>query len=381
MLVAAEASGDALGAGLIDALKLRLGDQTRFVGVGGRQMQARGIVSPFDISPLSVLGVTDALRVYPLARRRALETARLACASRPRAVILIDSWGFTLRVARHIRRLVPNIPLIKYVGPQVWATRPGRARTLARAVDHLLTIHSFDGVYFTRQGLDVTFVGNPVLNRDFSGSDPERLRERLGILPGVPVLLLLPGSRSGEVDRLLDPYEQTLIRLMHKHPDLRVLIALADDVADRVRARVANWRSAVDILEGEASRLAAMRAATVALACSGTVTTELALAGCPMVVTYRMSPLTHQVARALIRTRYITLFNFAAQDFIAPERLQAECNPRVLAGDLDRLLCDADVRECQVQRQSVALEVMRGGITDASGAAADAVIRFLTTRS
>ena len=141
-------------------------------------MAAQGIVSPFSIHDLAVLGVSDALRAYPLVLRRAGETARLAAREQPDAVVLIDSWGFMLRVARRLRKLKTPPILIKYVAPQVWATRPGRARTLARTVDHLLTIHSFDAPAFTAEGLATTFVGNPVLNRDFSQADGARFRQQ-----------------------------------------------------------------------------------------------------------------------------------------------------------------------------------------------------------
>jgi lipid-A-disaccharide synthase len=169
-------------------------------------------------------------------------------------------------------------------------------------------------------------------------------------------------------------------RLTAERPDLRVALAVADGMAERVKARLAAWRDTPFLVQGEASRLSAMRAASVALACSGTVTTELALAGCPMVVAYRLGPLTHLVAKALIRTRYITLFNVAAQAFVAPERVQAACRGDVLAADLARLLDDAPAREAQVAAQTAALELMRAGIADPIAAAADAVTAVILNR-
>ena len=177
MLVAAEASGDALGAELARALKRRLGpDKVRFVGVGGERMAGEGVRSPFDIGELSILGLFEGLMAYPRVVARADETAALAAREKPDIAVLIDSWGFTLRVAKALRRIEPKLPLVKYVAPQVWASRPGRARTLAAVVDHLMTIHSFDAPYFEHAGLATTFVGNPSLARDWSGADPARLR-------------------------------------------------------------------------------------------------------------------------------------------------------------------------------------------------------------
>jgi lipid-A-disaccharide synthase len=380
MLVAVEPSGDVLGAALAAALRERLGPGLRLVGVGGPLMAAQGLASPFDPSMLAVVGVFNAVAAYPEVRRRARQAAALARIERPQAAVLIDAWGFNLRVARRLRRLDSHLPVIKYVAPQVWATRPGRARTLAGAVDHLLTIHSFDAGYFTAQGLPTTFVGNPALNRDFSTADPTAFRAAMAAGPDDRILLLLPGSRAGEVDRLMPVFGDAVSRLTAERPDLRVALAVADGVAERVKARLAAWRDRPFLVEGEAFRLSAMRAATVALACSGTVTTELALAGCPMVVAYRLGPLTHLVAKALIRTRYITLFNVAAGAFVAPERVQEACRGDILAADLARLLDNAAVREAQVAAQTAALELMRGGIADPIAAAADAVTDVILSR-
>ncbi|MDB5483374.1 MAG: lpxB [Caulobacteraceae bacterium] len=378
MLVAVEPSGDSLGAALAAALRRRLGRGLRLVGVGGPLMAAQGLASPFDPSALAVVGVFNALAAYPEVLRRARETAAIAGAQQPDAAVLIDAWGFNLRVAHRLRGVVPSLPLIKYVAPQVWATRPGRARTLARTVDCLLTIHSFDAPWFEAEGLPTTFVGNPALNRDFSTADPEGFRAAIGAGPADRILLVLPGSRAGEVDRLTPVFGEAVRRLTAERPDLRVALGVADGMADRVKARLASWPRRPHLVEGEAARVSAMRAATVALACSGTVTTELALAGCPMVVGYKLGPLTHPVAKVLIRTRYITLFNVAAQAFVAPERVQGACRGDVLAADLARLLDDAPAREAQVAAQTAALEIMRGGVVDPIGAAADAVVSILS---
>jgi len=380
MVVATEASGDVLGAGLIQALRQRLGEGARFVGVGGARMAAEGVASPFDIGALSILGVFEGLRAYPLVLRRVGEAAALAAREKPDAAVLIDAWGFNLRLAHRLRRTDPGLPLIKYVAPQVWATRPGRARTLARAVDRLLTIHAFDAPYFEREGLLTTFVGNPALTRDFSRADPAAFRASLGVDAGAPILLVLPGSRQSEIDRLLPSFEDAVNRLKIERPDLTVVVAAAETVAEAVGTRVAGWTHRTHVVEGEAARLAAMRAATVALACSGTVTTELALAGCPMVVAYRLGALTAPIARLLIRTPYITLFNVAAQAFVAPELVQEKCTGEALAREIAARLDDAGLRARQIAAQHAALDIMRGGIADPVGAAADAVADVLRLR-
>lgn len=380
MLVAAEASGDDRGAGLARALKRRLGEGVRFVGVGGTRMAAEGVQSPFDISQLSILGLLEGLLAYPRVVRLADETAALAAREKPDIAVLIDSWGFTLRVAQRLRKRDPRLPLIKYVGPQVWATRPGRAKVLAGAVDHLLSIHAFDAPWFEAVGLPVTFVGNAALNVDFSQADPERLRRAIGAAPEDPILLVLPGSRPSEIQRVLPAFEDAVTLLKAHRPNLQVVVPAAPTVAEMVRAQVAGWPHRAHVIEGDEAKRDAMKAATVALACSGTVTTELALAGAPMVVAYRLGPVTYALLKGLIRTKYITLFNIAAQAFVAPELVQGRCNGPELAREVAKRLDDPQMRRAQVEAQYAALDRMGRGGPDPSEAAADAVLKLAASR-
>lgn len=374
MLVAAEASGDDRGGSLARALKAKLGDGVRLVGVGGARMAAEGIESPFDIAELSIFGLTEGLLAYRKVVRLADQTAALAARERPDVAVLIDSWGFTLRVAQRLRRLDPKLPLVKYVAPQVWASRPGRAKTAAEAFDLLLTIHAFDAPAFEREGLKTVFVGDSTLAIDFSRADPARLRSAIGAGPDDPLLLVLPGSRPSEIERVLPPFEDAVNRLKAERPDLHVVVPAAPTVAELVKARVAGWPHRAHVVEGEGLKRDAMKAATVALACSGTVTTELALAGVPMVVAYRLAPITYAILKRLIRTQYVTLFNIAAQDFVAPEMIQADCNGPALAREVAVRLDDPGLRAGQVARQSAALLKMGRGGPDPSEAAAAAVI-------
>ena len=379
MLVAGEASGDALGAGLAKALRQRLDEGVRFVGVGGARMAEQGIESLFDIAELSILGLWEGVKAYPRVVRLADATAALARRERPDVAVLIDQWGFTLRVAQRLRRQLPGTLLVKYVGPQVWASRPGRARTLAQAVDHLLAIHAFDAPHFEREGLATTFVGNPALARDFSQADPARLRAHIGAGEGDPILLVLPGSRPSEMKNVLPPFADAARRLLAERPDLRVVVPVAETVAASVRAEVAGWGERAFVVDG-ALKDDAMLAGTAALACSGTVTTELALAGRPMVVGYRIGRLTYLALKALIRTRFITLFNIAAQDFVAPEFIQDDCNGPALAKAVGALLDDPERRAAQAAAQDAALEKMGRGGPDPSELAADTILRLLAER-
>jgi len=380
MLVAGEASGDNLGAGLIRALRLSLGPRARFVGVGGAAMAREGVESPVDISELSILGLWEGLMAYARVVRCADRTALLALAQKPDVAILIDSWGFTLRVAQRLRRIDPALPLIKYVGPQVWASRPGRAKVLAKAVDELLSIHAFEAPFFEKAGLKTTFVGNSALALDLSRADPARLRVHIGASPDDPLLLILPGSRPAEIRRLMPIYQQVAARLAARRPDLRLVLPAAETVTDLIKTSIEGWSAPVHLLEGDTLKYDAMRAATVALACSGTVTTELALAGCPMVVTYKVGRLTHFILKRLVTTKYATLFNIAAGDAVAPELLQDACTPDALVLALEARLDDPDLRRHQATRQTAALSRMGLGGPHPAELAARAVIKSLSAR-
>jgi lipid-A-disaccharide synthase len=382
MLVAAEASGDALGAGLAKALKRRLGDGgVRFVGVGGVKMAAQGVESPFDIAQLSIIGIVESLKAYPRAMARLKDTLALAEREKPDVAVLIDSWGFNIRLAQALRRARPDLPLVKYVAPQVWAYRPGRARGLAKAVDFLLSIQPMDKPFFDQAGLESVFVGNSALAKDFSKADPARLRAAIGATPDEPILLVLPGSRPSEIERVMPAFEDAVRRLKAERPDLAVVVPAASTVVEAVKARVAGWPFRAHVIEDEALKDDAMVAGTVALACSGTVTTELALAGCPMVVGYRIGAITYGLLKLLFKPSWVTLLNIAADKAIAPEYLQKDLDGAALAKAVATRLDDPVLRAQQVVDQNAALERMGRGMPDPSEAAAEALLAFLDRRA
>lgn len=378
MLVAAEASGDLLGAGLMAQLKAQAPQvDWRFVGVGGARMAEHGVKSPFDIAELSILGLVEGLKAYGRVMRRVRDTAALAAAEKPDAVVLIDSWGFTLRVAHAIRKLMPGVPLIKYVGPQVWAMRPGRAKTLARSVDLLLALHPMDAPYFEREGLKTVVVGNPALNVDFSRSDPAAFRASLGLGADDPLLLVLPGSRPSEIRRLMPVFREVMLRLGRERPGLTMAIPVADTVRAAVEDATRDLPLRFTLIGNEADKYAAMRAADLALACSGTVSTELALAGCPMVIAYRMEPLTWWIVKHYSTLRHATLFSTVAGKRIAPEFIQDDCTADNLLAEVERLLDDPAARAAQTAEQYAALDLMGRGQKPPAEKAARAVLEFL----
>ncbi|MFT4091576.1 MAG: lipid-A-disaccharide synthase [Asticcacaulis sp.] len=377
MIIAAEASGDVLGAGLMRALTRQSSVPLVFCGVGGQQMRALGVESPFDIAQLSILGMSEGLKAYKRVKARVADTVALAVAEKPDAVVLIDSWGFTLRVAKGIREVMPEVPLIKYVGPQVWATRPGRAKTLAQSVDLLLALHQMDAPYFEAEGLETVVVGNPALNVDFSQADPAAFRQSHGLTPDTKLLLVLPGSRPAEIRRLMPVFTQTLQRLSGIYPDLRFAMPVADTVRDLVQSYLQDVKLPLIITETETEKLSAMQAADVALACSGTVSTELALAGCPMIIAYQVEWLTFFIFKHVSPLKYVTLFNILADKEVAPEFIQKDCSVENLVQALSARLNDKALRAHQTSEQFAALDLMGRGQEPPAELAAQAVIKHL----
>ena len=378
MLVAAEASGDMLGAGLITQLRAQAPHvEWTFVGVGGARMREAGVQSPFDISELSILGLLEGLKAYPRVMKRVRQTTNFALHENPDAVVLIDSWGFTLRVANAIRKIMPDVPLIKYVGPQVWAMRPGRAKTLARSVDLLLALHPMDAPYFEGEGLKTIVVGNPALNVDFTIADPAGFRAKIGVNSAERLLLVLPGSRPSEIRRLMPDFVTVIQRLSVEHSNLTTIIPVAETVRDLVRSSVQAISAKFVLIEDEADKLSAMKTADLALACSGTVSTELALAGCPMIIAYKAEPLTYWIFKTLATIKHVTLFNIAAEKRIAPEFIQDECTPDNLLKAIDERLSNKGMRDRQIADQYAALDLMGRGQRAPAEKAAEAVLAFL----
>ena len=378
-LVAAEDSGDAIGADVIDAM--RAADPgVRISGIGGERMRAKGAAADVDMSGLAVLGLIEGLKAYGRVKKAVEDTADAIAKADPDSVVLIDSWGFTIRVAKALREALPDTPLIKYVGPQVWASRPGRAKTLAASVDHLLALYAFDAPWFEREGLATTVVGSQALHVDMSGADPVAFRASRGIAAAAPLLVVLPGSRPSEIKLMTPVYEAAVARLKAAYPALEIAVVAAGTVAADVTGRVATWPFRAHVV-GEDQKYAAMRAATVALATSGTVSTELALAGTPVVVAYRFQPLSYAIMKPFFTGRYATLFNHAADEEIARELIQDDATPGKLAAEVGRLLDDPAARADQAARQTAALDRMGREGRDPSEIAADALLRVIQTKN
>lgn len=376
-IVAAEPSGDALAGDLIDALRA-LDPTVEIAGVGGVEMARRGAPSPFDISELSVFGVFDGLKIVKLVHQRAEDAAKAAKVFGADAVVLIDSWGFMLRAAWKLEAHLPEIPRIKYVAPQVFAARRGRAKVAAEHFTHLLAIHPFDAAYFEPHGLPVRFVGNPVLERDLAG-DGAGLRQKLGLAPDAPVLLVLFGSRKSELARLFAPFADAVRRLKAERPDLQIITALSPAVEAQARDLIGSEPAFADLhIVPADARADAFAAADLALACSGTVTVELAKAGVPTIAAYKLGWFAYLAARlVLMKAKYISLANIAADEELIPEFVQLQCNGRVLAQAAGSLLEDPERRAELSRRLQAVTAQMAGEAGSPSQAAAQAVLEIV----
>ncbi len=376
-LVAAERSGDDLGAGLIKELRNH-STSIQIEGIGGSAMRAQNVASDFDISPLSILGFTEAIKSYPVVIKKVREAVNLIMKSNPDAVILIDSWGFMLRVAWGLRKAGYKGQLIKYVAPQVWAMREGRAKVLANAVDHLLTIHSFDAPYFDKHGLPVHYVGNPVFDTDHMTGDKSNLYKLLKIQEPQRVVTLLFGSRPKEIDRLIEPISEAVSILKRAHPGLVFVSPVSSSVEGQLKQLALSYPSLSDVhFVEETHKLDCFAAANAAIACSGTVTTQLADAGVPTVVTYKLSATTFFFARMLYKKDYISIVNIAADEALMPEFIQGDCRGEVLANAIVPYLEHEDLRVNTSEKLRSQTQKMRGEGGRASARAAKAVLEIL----
>lgn len=350
-LVAGEPSGDLLGGGLMAALKAATGGRVRFAGIGGSAMAAEGLQSQFPLSDLAVMGIFEVIPHAPLIFRRVRETVEAVKSLRPDAVVTIDAPAFAFRVGKKLKGL--GIPLIHYVAPSVWAWRPRRARMISRFLDHLLVFLPFEPPYFTREGLAATFVGHPAV--EASKGDGASFRARHGIPATAPVLVMLPGSRRGEVRRLLPVFGDTLAILKRSHPDLRVVIPTVPNVEADVRAGVAGFTDSA-VVVGADEKYDAFAAANVSLAASGTVVLELAVAGVPTVMAYRLSSFSAWVAKRMVKVRFATLVNLVLDRDVVPEMIQERCRPDLLVAELSKLL---DSEDSRARQRNAFAEVVR----------------------
>ncbi|HEV8679667.1 MAG TPA: lipid-A-disaccharide synthase [Stellaceae bacterium] len=379
-IVAGEPSGDALGAALIAALRERTQGHLRVAGIGGELMAAEGIDSLVPLADLAVAGVAEVLPRAPLILRRVRETVTRIQALNPDAVVTIDSSGFSWRIAHRLRRRGETLPLIHYVAPMVWAWRAGRAKRMARWYDHLLTLLPFEPPYFEAVGLAASHVGHPVLESGAERGDATRFRAMHGIAADELVIAVLPGSRGGEVRRLVPVFGEALHRLEAIVGPFRVAVPTVATVTDAVSRGVSSWPGRPIVLRGAADKYDAFAASRAALAASGTVALELALARVPMVVAYRLNPLTEALLDRVLKVRQVNLVNLLLGRPLVREHLRGACAPGPLAATLVELIGDERVRSAHLAGYDEAMRRLRGAGQSPSRTAADRILAILAER-
>lgn len=377
MLVAGEPSGDALGGQLIEGLKALTGGVVRIVGVGGPQMRAAGLQSLFSLDDTSVMGLREVAPRVLRILARVRQTAEFAAKTRPDIAVMIDSPDFTHRVAKRIRRIAPDLKLVSYVAPQVWASRPKRAKKMSNYFDHVLCLLPFEVPFFADAGLKATFVGHPVVERAPAAGLGPAFRAKHGLTADQRLLVLLPGSRLNEIRFLWPIFRAAIERTEAVVGPLSIVIPTVPNVAARVRERVAAWNRPVIVIEDQAEKFGAFEAANVALAASGTVATELALCATPMVIGYRVGALTAAIARRYIRVEYITLANLILKRKAIPEFVQEECTPDALSAELIQLFTSPPARVAQVTASAAAIKALGLGDEKPSLRAARAILTVM----
>lgn len=337
-LIAGEPSGDALGARLMEAIK-RNDKQAQFFGLGGDSMQAQGLKSLFNITELAVMGLAEVIPSIPRILERIKQTISDIQNTNPDVIITIDSWSFCARIHKKIRKLKLGIPQVHYVAPQVWAWKKKRARTMYKYIDLLLTLFPHEPKYFTPYNLDAVFVGHPVIESAIvNGKNKGEFRKKHKIKDEQKLMLVLPGSRHNEVERLLPDFLEVVKKMQDKHPEFVYVIPTVSTVAEKVKKMVAASGLPIEVVEGEQERHNAFQDADVAIAASGTVALELAIVGVPHIIAYKVPKLTEWIARHFIHIQFVNLTNILLGREIVPELLQESCNPANIMAYIEQFL-------------------------------------------
>jgi lipid-A-disaccharide synthase len=378
-IIAGEASGDVLGGRLMGALR-QTNPGLEFSGIGGARMAEAGLNSLFPMQELAVMGLAEILPRILRLRRRLHETIAAIRAERPDVLVTIDSPGFCLRVLKAVRKL--GIKRVHYVAPQVWAWRQERVKHYPGLWDELLCLLPFEAEFFAPFGLNPRFVGHPVLESGAAGGDAARFLGQHRLLPSAVPVVLMPGSRLSETSRLMPVFRETIARLQNDVPNLIPVIAAAPGIADAVAAQAEDWAVEPIIIRDTTARYDAFAAARAALTKSGTSTLELAMAGVPMAVTYRVNPLSAAIGRRLIKVRHVAMINLLAGAELVPELLQENAAPEKLSATLRALLTEPAAAAAQRAGFAQALATLRapagaGAPAGASAAAAAAVSAWL----
>jgi lipid-A-disaccharide synthase len=360
--VAGEASGDQAAARVIAALKEQFKDKIQFEGIGGSAMSQQGLNSLFPMTELSVMGLLEILPHIPNIFLRMRQTVEDINRLKPDLLLTIDSPGFNFHLAKKVKQL--GIPCVHYSAPTVWAWRPDRAKKIAKFLDHLLVLFPFEPPYFTKEGLACTFTGHPLLEKKLDEINPKTFIKKHSIAATAPVLCVLPGSRQGEMKRHLPIFLDTIEVLRQKQRDLVTVFPTLPHLQPQIEKALAERGIPGIVITDEHEKYEAMRASTAALAASGTVTLELGLCGTPMVVAYKVNPITAFLVEKMVLVEHVSLVNILLKENVVSELLQQNCQPAALAEALESLLAK---RSKHRQTQVAKLNELKKIISPAKG--------------
>lgn len=354
-------------------LRARFGDGVVFEGIGGAQMEEAGLTSLFPIGELAIVGIAAIPKKLPMLLGRIKQATEAVLRAKPDVVVIIDSPDFTHRVARRVRKRDPSIPIVDYVSPTVWVWRPGRARAMRQYVDHVLALLPFEPqAHRELDGPLCTYVGHPMIERLAMLRPNGEEQRRRDANP--PVLLLLPGSRRGEIRNHMRVFGETLAVLSAQGIAVDPVLPTTPHLLPAVNAALESWPVRPRVVTGEEDKCAAFRIARAALAKSGTVTLELALAGVPMVTLYRGTALEAFIARRVVRVSSIILANLVLGENVVPEFHQEQCTAQNIVPLLKDLLTDTPARQRQIEAFAKLDGIMGTGMQSPSQRAADIVI-------
>lgn len=376
-LVAGEPSGDALGARLMRAMKKKTNGNVEFFGLGGDLMAGEGIKPLFDISDLAIMGLAEIIPSIPKVLRHIKETVDDILKVQPDVVVTIDSWSFASRVQKALRKKKTGIPQVHYVAPQVWAWKKKRAKTMYKYVDHLLTLLPQEPKYFIPYHLPTTFVGHPVIESNVTKGDAQAFRQKYTIAPEKRIIAVLPGSRHNEVARLLPVFLETAKQMHQTDENFYFVIPTVQTVAKRVKGMAKNCGLDVLVVETEEDRHNAFVASEAAIAASGTVALELAIANIPHIVAYKVSPMSAMLVKHFLHIQFVNLSNILLGREIIPELLQERCIPVNILSYMKNILSHGDWYDKQMEGFAKVRRILGMGEQTPSENAADAIFNLI----
>lgn len=377
-LIAGEQSGDLLGARLMAALKSN-NTACEFSGIGGPQMQAEGLKSLFPMSELSLMGFVEIVPHLPRLLRRVRQTVADIISKKPNVIVTIDSPGFCFHTMQKLRLHWPkgdiNAPrFVHYVAPSVWAYKPERAKKLSQIYDQVLTLLPFEPPYFEAEAMQADFVGHPLVESIMTG-DGALFRTRHTIAADAKVIAVLPGSRAGELKRHLPILRETMAQIAQQFPNVVTAIPAVPHLFETMRKNTQNWPTKLVLADQSQEKWDAFAAADVAIAKSGTVTLELAMTNTPMVVMYKVNPLSAWLMRRMMLSKYVTLVNILEEREVVPELLQEEATAEHILREVKILLSKDNVRQMQLKAFDISLRKLGlGAAQTPSQKAAKAII-------